>query len=76
MSRLDVDDGVMGEAHLVLLGIVELDAAQLLAIAAFVIALGLLLRFGDLRVGRRRPRDRRAQVAATRGVPGWRHAIE
>jgi uncharacterized membrane protein (DUF373 family) len=37
-----------------LLGIVEFDPFQLLAVTAFVLALGVLLRYGDLRAPRRR----------------------
>jgi uncharacterized membrane protein (DUF373 family) len=35
--------------EIVLLGIVELNWAQVLALSVFVLALGVLLRYGDLR---------------------------
>jgi uncharacterized membrane protein (DUF373 family) len=44
-----------------LLGIVEVDAARLFAVTAFVVALGVLLRYGDLRAPRRRVRAHGAQ---------------
>jgi uncharacterized membrane protein (DUF373 family) len=37
-------------------GIVEVDAVRLLAVTSFVLALGVLLRYGDLRAPRRRVR--------------------
>jgi uncharacterized membrane protein (DUF373 family) len=43
--------------EVILKGVVELSSASVLAITVFVLALGLLLRFGDLR--RRRPRRAR-----------------
>ena len=39
-------------------GIDELATLQLLALTAFILALGLLLRFGDLRISQRRVRRR------------------
>lgn len=45
-----------------LLGIVEVDAVRLLAVTAFVLALGVLLRYGDLRAPRRRVRAHGAQA--------------
>ena len=44
-----------------LLGIVEVDAVRLLAVTAFVVALGVLLRYGDLRAPRRRVHAHGAQ---------------
>lgn len=44
-------------------GVTELPTGQLLALAAFVLALGLLLRFGDLRA------SQRCSLARPRGQP-------
>lgn len=44
-----------------LLGIVEVDAVRLLAVTAFVLVLGVLLRYGDLRAPRRRVHAHGAQ---------------
>ena len=44
-----------------LLGIVEVEAVRLLAVTAFVVALGVLLRYGDLRAPRRRVHAHGAQ---------------
>jgi uncharacterized membrane protein (DUF373 family) len=51
--------------EVVLLGVVELSAVQVLALAAFVLALGLLLRFGDLRVRRHRALALRSSAASS-----------
>ena len=45
-----------------LLGIVEVDAVRLLAVTAFVLVLGVLLRYGDIRAPRRRVRAHGAQA--------------
>jgi uncharacterized membrane protein (DUF373 family) len=57
--------------EVVLTGVVEFQPTYLLALAAFVLALGLLLRFGDLRVPVRRGRPRRggAGVGGAGNVP-------
>jgi uncharacterized membrane protein (DUF373 family) len=44
-----------------LLGIVEIEAVRLLALTAFVVALGVVLRYGDLRAPRRRVHAHGAQ---------------
>jgi uncharacterized membrane protein (DUF373 family) len=59
--------------EVVLHGVVELDWPQTLAIATFLVALGLLLRFGDLR--QRTPsRTSESEPAALRpgsSAPNW-----
>jgi uncharacterized membrane protein (DUF373 family) len=47
--------------EVILKGVVELSPAAIFAIATFVIALGLLLRFGDLRIPRRHSSRGRAE---------------
>lgn len=50
--------------EVLLLGVVEIDPLRLLAITAFLLALGLLLRFGDLRIGQRTQRMERHPAPA------------
>jgi uncharacterized membrane protein (DUF373 family) len=57
--------------EVVLTGVVEFQPTYLLALAVFVLALGFLLRFGDLRVpvGRGRPRGGGASADVAGNVP-------
>lgn len=63
--------------EITLLGVVEIPSTQLLVLAAFVLTLGLLLRFGDLRIGQRTPRrrvpGRRWRRSAHAALRGQRH---
>jgi uncharacterized membrane protein (DUF373 family) len=49
-----------------LLGIVEVEGVRLLAVTAFVLTLGMLLRHGDLRAPRRRVHAHGAQALGRR----------
>jgi uncharacterized membrane protein (DUF373 family) len=52
--------------EIVLRGVVELDWRQVAALSIFLLALGALLRFGDLRRGR--PRPSRQSIPSSDGV--------
>ncbi|HEX6534691.1 MAG TPA: phosphate-starvation-inducible PsiE family protein [Gemmatimonadaceae bacterium] len=60
--------------EVLLLSAVEMEPLRLLALTAFVLVLGLLLRFGDLRAPRRRVRAHGAGRADHARAPRPRHS--